>query len=131
MLAFVGFIITPLLFLALLGWSRAYVIIGYLIFVLMVLFLSTVLGVGLTVISTPDDIRSYTLPSLWTQEYVDSLPVSGSMFGLWLIPYMFLADLFRIYVDFGVNRGGFLFWIPQLVAYFTILTPIIGEIRSR
>lgn len=127
MLAFVGFIVAPLLILALLGWGRAYLIIGYFIFVLAVLFLSSVLGIGLTVLSAPSEISSYVIPNLWTAEYVDS---TTGMLSLFKIPYIFLADLFRIYFDFGSSRGGFLFWIPQFIAYYTIAAPLIVYMKK-
>lgn len=127
MFSFLAFIVTPLILLALFGWGRAYAIIAFIFIAMGVLFLSSVLGLGLTAAINPEELRTYALPNLWTREYADGIKNILQCFHL---PYIFLVDLFRVYFHFGFTMGGLAFWIPQFMAFYIILTLLVAMIRN-
>lgn len=127
MLLFVLFILFPFILLGMLGidwgWKAAFTI-GIII---LVLGLGAICGLLLAAVSEPSSYwRSYRMPVLWTNQYINSMTSADGFYKLFAVPYIFLVDLIRLYFDFSIKNGSLKIWIPQLISAFITVQWIRG-----
>lgn len=121
MFAYVIFIFLPFIIAFILGYKNIAVFGSFLLVCLIVIALGFILGLGLTAVIVDTSYwKGYNMPELWTNSYKDSLPASGEFYKVFAIPYIFLADLFKIYIHFSLTNGHFALWISEALSFYIV-----------
>lgn len=127
MLLFVLFILSPFIVLGIMGidwgWKAAYTVGG----VILILGFGAICGLVFAAVSEPSSYwRSYDMPKLWANQYVNSMTSDDGFYKLLALPYIFMLDLIRLYFDFSIKNGSLKIWIPELITIFAAVKWVRG-----
>ena len=122
MYAYLFFLLTPFIILHMLGvkWAVPVALISVIVFV--ILAVGAIAGLSLSMITNGTEFwHQYEkiFPDLWSTALIAQFG-DGYTFKLALLPWVFLADLIRLYLHFTIFQASWSFWIPQALSFYIL-----------
>lgn len=122
MIMFALFLLFPIGICVVLGVPGAVKFLLFFIVAVITLTVGFLFGLFVTYLFEPASYwQSYVLPAMWTNTYIDSLTFKDPMWKYILVPpYLFFADLVRIYVHFSIDHFRHTLFISEVVSWVIV-----------
>lgn len=120
--AFLFFILWPLTLASICGSVRAFRAIIIFVYSFLMISCTFLFGCLLMSIFSSTHWKHYKLPNgvLWSEIYMNSLSWQDPMIHYLAYPYIFFADLIRIYLQVTVFYGNPLLWVVEIWGYYLL-----------
>jgi hypothetical protein len=119
MVQFLMFFIFPIVILWQFGFRQTVANLLKAGYVILVLLVSSLLGLLLEVMFYPDNVRTYEGITLYTILYKNSIENLGQAF---LIPYIFVIDILRLVIHYTFTHSKWIMNIVQLYGVYVCLS---------